>query len=323
MARKKQKGTNLGKNPFMRAMISSVENAGTICAAILNALYDARLTDSRILDLYNYFLPLNTAVQNIIIALSGDMIRKKGATNQIEMTQEGLQPFIHAIFLAIENVYAKGTVGYKRLLAGGTASFYKVSKNGKLTRLNALNTAIGTDVSLAAVKVLVEDLIEQLGGDIKAQSTEIFHVKTDSASVKTAVANAANGVWYVYHGLMMVYTLDPALALALLPMEFIYKASKQTSKKVYVPKASIRKILSHLFKIGETITMKNNGTTDLWVGFAETVKDGVKAWYLLPAGETVTAINYNVLGDVTFKFVMVKNSDLTTSGDITFSINKK
>ena len=318
---KENTGTHLVLNPFEKAMDSSVDNAATISASVLNALYNARLSDTRILALYNYYLALDTPVQDAAIAQAAGMVERVAATKAVVDTVEGMQPYVHAIFLGIENVYPKGSPNYNRLLIGGTEGFYKHSRNAKVTRLNALVAAIGSDGSLAAVKILVQNLATNLGGNITSQSTEKTNVKTDAANVKSDIAAATKGLWYVYFGLMMVYITNVALAIAFFPMEFIYKAAKQTIKTVYVPKATIKKILSHLFKVGETFTAKNNGTVDLYIGLAQTATSDVLVWYLLPAGATVTDIAYSLLGNPTFKFVMTKNASLTTAGDLTFTVN--
>jgi hypothetical protein len=88
-----------------------------------------------------------------------------------------------------------------------------------------------------------------------------------------------------------------------------------------VPKASNRKILSHLFKIGETVTIKNNTAIGLWVGLAETATSEVLVWYFIAGNTTATEIAYSLLGNPTFKFVMTKNADLVNAGDLTFTVN--
>jgi predicted polyphosphate/ATP-dependent NAD kinase len=73
--------------------------------------------------------------------------------------------------------------------------------------------------------------------------------------------------------------------------------------------------------VGETFSVTNNGTGNLMVGLAKTAKDEVEVWYVILPGETLSNINYNVLGNVTYPFVMVQNASLTLSGNITFTIN--
>ncbi len=318
---KKNRGTNLVQNPFKKAMLSSVDNAGTISGTVMNNLNLKKGTDSRIMDAYNYYLPFDTAVQNTVVALRQAINEKLTSTKVIQLTEKGFALRLHAIFIGVEGVYVKHSSNYDRLLIGGAESFESVTRNLQKDRLIALETAIGSDVSLTAVKALVTSLKNDVISGISGQQSEIMNVSTDSASVKTVVSNATTALWVVYFMLMIIFIANVSLAIAYFPMTFIYKAAKQMIKTVYVPKATIKKILSHLFKIGETFTAKNNGTVDLWIGLAETSTSDVLVWYLLPAGATVTDIAYSLLGNPTFKFVMTKNASLTTAGDLTFTVN--
>ena len=97
-----------------------------------------------------------------------------------------------------------------------------------------------------------------------------------------------------------------------------------TAKKIYTLEVAchfIRKICIHLFKIGETVTIENDGTVSLQVGLAFNAKATVLVWYTVAAGETVT-IKPDLMGDLKFKYVMVKNADLYVKGHLVFTINK-
>ena len=128
------------------------------------------------------------------------------------------------------------------------------------------------------------------------------------------------GLWYVYCGLIMVFIDNPSKALAFFPMELIYKATREKKYTMLVPAHIIKKICLHLFKVGEMVTMTNNGTVELKVGLALKASSYVLVWYTLAAGQTVK-INPLSLGNISYKYVMVKNDDLETRGDITFIIN--
>ena len=317
----KKSGTNLVKNPYKKAMKSSVENAGTISGTVMNGLNLKKTTDVRIQAAYDYYLPFDTVLQATVLALRQAVIDKLTATGVIHLTEEGFAKRLHKIFHKIEDVYDIGTPEYNHLLMGGAESFESVSRNAQETRLQNLYDAIGTDASLVAAKALLLSLKNDVSTGIHGQQDKILDVAIDSASVKTVVTNATTGLWVVYFMLMIVFIADVAKAIAFFPMEFIYKAARQTIKTLMVPKASIRKILSHLFKVGETVTIRNNTAVGLWVGLALTAKDTVALWYFIPGNTTVTDIAYSLLGNPAYKFVMVKNTDLMNSGDLTFTIN--
>jgi hypothetical protein len=321
MAKKANTGSNLAKNPFKTAMQSAINNAATISAYVLAALYSLRLTDIRILALYNYLLTTDTAIQLDTVELTAETIQKIAATKVIATTQKGLQPFVKEIFRQIDNVYNEGTPNYNRLLIGGTKGFYGGSRNAIMTRFNALVTAIGSDASLATTKVLAQTVATNILTNTSAQTGAKTTMSSTAGDVKTDVVNSTKALWYVYGGLIQIFINTPATILTFFPMTFIYFASKIRTKTVVVPKATIKKILKHLFKVGETVTIKNNGTGNLMVGLALTATSEVLIWYVILPGETVTNINYNLLGNVTYPFVMVQNASLTLSGNITFTIN--
>ncbi len=97
-----------------------------------------------------------------------------------------------------------------------------------------------------------------------------------------------------------------------------------TANKIYTLDVAcniIRKICIHLFKIGETVTIYNDGTVSLQLGLALKAKSTVLVWYTVAAGATVT-INPELLGNLTLKYIMVKNADLFVKGHLVFTINK-
>jgi hypothetical protein len=228
---------------------------------------------------------------------------------------------VHGIFFETEKAYAKTTDEYARLTMGGTDSFYKGARFSIKTRVTTYITATDTDVTLDAARAIAVDLLAHIQDEGTAQTTEKVNVNTDKVSVKNAVENSTTGVWYVYLGLMMVNILTPLMTAAMLPMDFIYKASKQQIKTLVVPKASVRKVLMHLFKVGETFTVKNNTALGLWIGLAQTSDGPVAVWYFVPGNETLSDIAYSLLGNQTYKFVMTKNESLDTAGDLTFTVN--
>src|ERR1035441_4888656 len=175
-----KEGSNLFKNPFKTAMKSSIENAGTISAYVENALYLKRLLDSRIMDLYNYFTPLDTIIQDIIAALAGKILDRKSATRTVELNKKGMQPHVQGIFFETEKAYAKTTAEYARLTMGGTDSFYNGSEYSITTLITAYITATGTDVTLNAARAIAVDLLAHISGDKSAQTTEKVNVNTRS-----------------------------------------------------------------------------------------------------------------------------------------------
>lgn len=313
------KGTTLDKNPFKKAMESSIPNAVEISQSVTDSLINSPVTDPRITALKNNLVPKNTAFSIDASAQAADVITKIAATRQVVITGKGMRVAYNSWTKQIFNVHDKGSPEADRLLIGGAKGFYTGTRAKRLIRVNALITAIGSEVALAAVKAEIQLYATALATTKATQTAGKAAVTSDTTDINVLRDVCTKALWYTYAGLLMVFIDTPSKALAYFPMNFIYQAANQKTYKLLVPAATIKKICIHTFKIGETVLMTNNGTVDLKIGLARNTKTAVAVWYTLPAGKTVT-INPDELGDVTLKYVMVKNEDLVTTGDITFTI---
>ena len=176
-------GTHLDKNPFKRAMDSGIPNATEISQKVTDALYSKRLLDIRIQAAYDYYNPKNILLQEEAAKQKRDVIAKVADTKVVKLTVKGLKTNVHAWFLGIENEYAIGTEEYDRLLIGGTKTFYGVSRANLLIRCNALITAIGSDASLAAVKLLVEAFVATFLEKKATQTDDMTSVKLNTTDI--------------------------------------------------------------------------------------------------------------------------------------------
>ena len=314
-------GTNLDKNPFNEAMNSSIPNASEISQSLTDSLVGYTGSDGRIIAAKNYYKPKNDAFQLEASLQKADLISKIAATEQVVITVKGMKVELKSWIKQIDVVYPEGSPTYQRLLTGGATSFYEGSRARRLIRVNALITAIGADGDLATVKTQIQAYATALSGKKAAQAAGKTTVHTDTSDINRLRDACTEGMWYVYCALMMVFISSPASALAYFPMELIYQAANQKRYQLMVPAHSRRKICIHLFKTDETITMTNNLTVDLKVGLAQKANSTSIAWFTLRAGTTVTTANPNILGNTTYKYIMVENDDLTVRGDITFIIN--
>jgi len=314
------RGTNLIKNIFRRAMKVSTSYSLQISQFVRDMLFANQAVDARIAALYTYYNPLNIALAAIAARRDADKILKVAATQQVVTTVAGMKIAVRRWVRKIIMVYEEGSPRYDELLIGGRKGFYSGSRASRLLRINALVIAIGTDASLADLKLDVQAYADVMEGKTQTQTSKKGSVDTDITAMKNAVDAAAEGVWYCFHGLMMVFISTPKKALAYFPMELIYKATHEKTYSLQVPKREKRKICMRRFKPGDTVTMENLTTVDLFVALTQTAKSEPTLWYLLPAGAIVT-LNPNVLGNIAYKFVMVKNDDFNTTGDIKFTIH--
>ena len=315
-----QTGTHLNKNPYKTAMNSSIPIGLEISTYVYDALYANRL-DADITPLYDYYGPKHLAFLAEAGVKTEDFVERKAATKQVVISNKDLKPNLTEWIRQINDLHRKGTAEYDRLLIGGTESFYNGSRAQKLLRINALILAFGIIAEYAALKILVMAYRDSRVTKTATQTTKKNAVNTAGTNVNTLRNACTNGLWYVLCGLLMIDIEHPELALAYFPMELIYKASRMIIKTLLVPAHSVRKICSHTWKPGETATLTNNRDVPLQVGLALSATSPVLVWYTLGVGITIE-LDPRLLGNIAFKFIMVKNDDLMNSGDITFTINQ-
>ena len=313
-------GTHMGKNPIKVSMDSCLSNAVEISQSTTDSLIAYTGNDARVIAAKNYHVPLNAVLQSEAPKQVAFLEAQKTATKQVKLTVADMQINLKSWTRQIDAVYNEGTEKYDLLLIGGATSFYKGSRTDRKIRVDALIVAIGSDPLLSDLKIQVQAYSDLLAGKTAKQSSGKTAVKDNSVLVKKAVDNASKGLWFVYCSLILVFIENPAQALAFFPMRLIYKAANEKRYIVMILEHCIKKLCIHLFKAGETITMTNDGTVDVQIGLALNAKSTVVLWYNLPAGHTVT-ISPALLGDLSYKFVMLKNEDLELRGHITFVIN--
>ena len=271
--------------------------------------------------MYTIYKPINIGLNKAIIGHEASFNQRTAETTDIKTFEAGISDEVNIWWRKITDVYEKGTTKFNTLWAGGNTSFYKKSRQSNINRMSTLVTAIGSDASLAALKTIVENYLATYQSLVTAQTSDKTSVKSGKTDIDIALDAATTGLWYVYSGLLMVFLPEVSKATAFFPMELIRRADKLREYRLLVPMASSRKICSRKWKIGDKITMVNNRDVDLEIGLTADSSVLPTTWYTLPANTTVNIIPAD-LGDTHNKFVIVKNIDLTTTGDITFTLTE-
>jgi hypothetical protein len=313
------RGSNLEKNPFEKAMKSSMGNACEISSKVLQALESQVGVDIRIADEITYLEPIDTLLQQGGIYYNASFESRVGDTQSVKDFEKTIPTEVRVWWRMLTDVDAEGTDRYNTLWGHGNIWFYNHSRTTNLLHMNALVTNIGTDTTLAALKTRVIAFIGLYQGKINNQSGEKTEVKTDSSSFSTAVANSSDALFIVYCGLVRIFSGDMTKVLAFFPMELIYKASKMREYRKLIPSASRRKICSRAWKATDKIKLQNNRAIDLNIGFAENINAPVAHWYTLAASDTVI-VSPSDIGITTLKALIVQNNDIATQGDITVTV---
>ncbi|MEI6509265.1 MAG: hypothetical protein WCO54_12335 [Bacteroidota bacterium] len=314
-------GTTINVNPLDKPMHSSVDNAVDISGAVLVALDSYTGNNQQIIGLRSYYKPKHDALVAEVSKKGVIFDARKTDTRSLKEFKKDFKPEYREWVLAITNVFREDSDDYNRLLIDGAKSFYVNDSKKRLIRINKLISAIGSNEDLADIKLRIQVYATLLSSKIQSQGGNTSGVITEATNLNNCINVCSKGLWYVLGTLITVYVDDPDQILAFFPMRLIYKAANQKSYTLLVPKASRRKVCIHLFKEGETITITNKGLVDLKIALTRNQKGEPTAWYTLPSGHTVTNIAPTVIGDTALRYVMVKNENLDTRGDINFIIN--
>jgi hypothetical protein len=312
-------GSNLGKNPFLRAMQSSIGNACEISSKVEQALDAQSGSDTRIADEKTYFETYDDTLQQAGIDYNASFDTRVGFSENLRTFENTIPAEVKVWWRLLTNSYDEGTPTYNNLWGHGNTWFYNHSRTTNLLHMNALVTNIGADTALATLRTRVQGFITNYQTLIDKQTGEKTEVSTDTSSFATAVNASATALFVVYCGLVRIFPDDLSKVISFFPMQLIYRASKMRQYRKLIPAASRRKMCSRTWKATDKIKLQNNRTIDLLVGLAEGKDGDVASWYTLAAGVTVT-LSPADLGNTALKAVMVQNNDITNSGDITITI---
>ena len=144
-------GSNLGKNPFDRAMQSSIGNACEISSKTLQALNSQSGTDARIAAEATYLDLIDGLLQQAGIGYNAAFDSRTGATQTLKDFEKGNPTEVKVWWRMLTDVYTEGTNQYNPLWGHGNTWFYDHSRTTNLLRMNALVANIGADASLAAL----------------------------------------------------------------------------------------------------------------------------------------------------------------------------
>jgi len=314
-------GSNLEKNPFEKAMKSSISNACEISAKTLHALQAQSTTDTRINDEAVYLKPYDNALQEGGVNYLAAFESRTGASKTLKTFEKGIPAEVDAWWRKLTDVYDEGTPQYNVLWGHGNTWFYHNSRTINLAHMNALVTNIGTDAALATLKTRVQGFITTYQAKIDTQSGDKSVEHTDTSTFDQLVADSTIALHVVYCGLVRIFPGNLSQVTAFFPMELIYHASKMREYRKLIPKASRKKICSRKWKSTDLVMLVNNYDVDLNVGLAVNKVGEVASWYTLAAGVSVT-VAPSVLGNVALKSLIVQNNDIANQGDITVTIKE-
>lgn len=143
-------------------------------------------TEPALVPLYNRYHPLHTAYVAAYSLWGSAKGTQEGQTQNVkELLKQALLD-LDVWDVQIQVVHAKGTVRYKELFPDGRLPFNQGTLETRINAFDALSDAIGAEVALAAVKVLVDATYTALDTARDTQSGAKGGRKVKSGAVEAA-----------------------------------------------------------------------------------------------------------------------------------------
>ena len=182
----------------------------TITTNTRNKLY-AETADPDILDLFDFYDPIHRDFKVKYIQYLTTNAQYEGATRAFEDKMKTLAgEFIEDIDIRIQVIYKRGTPSYSALLPDLRGPFQTGTYENKLSNLEGLAKAIGTDPALAGVKTDVLAFHSQAVGLRDAQQGKEGLAKAATNTLEVARVTCAQGLYAVLGGLMRKYFQSPS-----------------------------------------------------------------------------------------------------------------
>jgi hypothetical protein len=318
----KKAGWQGGANIFIISMEASLENALNIVVYHLYILTARQGEGAGFLAMLNDFSPDALLFINAVGVLTGDKEAKVILTDAFESEFKDMPAKLDEIDSLVRLVWAVGTDEYNLIMGRTRDRFYQGAYEQRLAALEGMATEMTTQgvpdgaTAALAYRTLIKN--RRL-----TQSTRMDKVGTDNTSINalrdrlTAKLNKNRG-WLIFN---YAEQADFQKQInAFFPLNLLGDRSVKGHYQLITPKADFRKICIHQFKEGEMVEIIV-GAANVWISMADDATLPMPLNYKAIALSHVT-VDPSVFGDLTKKYVMATNTDLTTSSDIIFNIIK-
>jgi len=309
-------------NPLIRPMEESVANANNIVIYHYDVLTIRQGEDAGILAMHTDLKPHVLTLESLLGKQESDKPAQTAQTDNAESAFAQMASKLDEFEVLTTAIHPLHSLPYNIIWGNNRNRFY----NG--TYLQRLSSLVGLAASMTAQAVpLGAAAVTAYHDDIKArqlaQKKMIVATGDDSLKIKETIQilikklNKNLGWLKFYFG-----DEDDCQASIneFFPLNLITNKSSKGHYQLLVPKGDFRKICIHTFKTGEKIDIKV-GASDVWISTANDASSPIPSGYKAIAGSTVT-IDPSLLGDLTKKYIMATNVNLTTTCDLIFNIVK-
>ena len=223
---------------------------------------------------------------------------------------------------AIEVVYNEGSIRWVELFSKGKSTLNKGKQQNRVNAVKTLLTTIGTDASLAAVKIVIQTFYTAMLLAYGTKGTSKESTITDSAAVETARIAMCDEIEGNYGLLINAYKANPALAAKYFDEAYLTN-KPQIVFNLKVKKFSTKNGLKRTFANPLTqqfqIVSRANNTMKIFLSVSRYGLVGTKFVSIPPESDDI----YNLvdMGDNTKEsFLNICNPDERIKGDITIKV---
>jgi len=175
-----------------------------------------------IFGLYTNLLPFVTTFNAAYAAWIAQLGSQTSTTNVFYLALETLRSTDSKLWdRMIQMVYAKGTVGYKKLMPNGKGDLQSGTQLEKVDAVAALSLALVGEVALAAVKVLVDAKLAILNAAKSGKNTGKSTTNVFSNAVENARVALAQEIYGTLGNLMFYFRVTPSDIAAFFDLQAI------------------------------------------------------------------------------------------------------
>ncbi len=309
-------------NRFEVATRNSYTNATHIFKQHVDSLFVDSTTSPIALTCYNRAKPKYDLYQASYSTRSSQSNTQGGKVQTMKVTLKGMPLHVDDWEAKIKVVYPVNTEKYKILFSQGKAPFNSGTQQKRVDAVETLLVNIGTDVSLTAVKIIIQTFYDAMLVSYNLKDISKATTKTESKATEVTRINMCNVMEGNYGLLLDAYQEEPTLASKYfdeaymsntLQMIFNMKVKKFSTKNGL--KRTFANPLTQQFQI----VSRANNTMKIFLSVSRYGLVGTKFVSIPPESDDI----YNLvdMGDNTKEsFLNICNPDERIKGDITIKV---
>ncbi len=317
-----KKGWTGASNVFAYVLDRSIVLAVMIISYHLSRLFAHKGEGASQLAMYNDFEPSATSFLQFVGTKKGDITAQKELTKEFESEFKDMASKLDEFDSLTRDVHPVNSSKYNLIWGTNRYKYYQGSYDDRIASLFGLaNEMTNQTVPLGAAAVL--EYRTEIMDKHTAQRNRMVTVGNDKFSLSDLRYILSKKLNKNRGGLLFRYgDLDNCeeLVKSYFPINLLGDHGMSGHYQMIVSKGDFDRVCIHLAKKGEKYYILAKGA-DLWISSADNSDNPVASGFLAKDGIPYT-IEPEEIGDITKKFIMATNLNLTSSADLIFNIVK-